>query len=54
MRAKELDSPGMATANRRGPVKLTMTDMRTQKLGYAQGSTRHQGTGRLDEQADNS
>lgn len=27
MRAKELDSPGVATANRRGPVKLTMTDM---------------------------
>lgn len=33
MRAKELGGPGMATANRRGPVKLTTaTDIGTQEL----------------------
>ena len=45
-RAKESDSPGMATAKRRGPVKLTMVCMGTQKLRYARESTGYQGTGR--------
>lgn len=52
MRANELDSPGMAAANRRGPVRLTMTDMGTQKLRYAQEPTKRHGTGRQDDQAD--
>lgn len=54
VRATELDSPGMATAKRRGPVKLTMVGIETQKLRYAQESTRYLGTGRQDDQADDS
>lgn len=34
VRAEELNSPGMAPANRRGLVKLTMTGMGTRKLRY--------------------
>lgn len=54
MRAKELGGPGVATANRRNPMKLTMTDMGAKKLRYAQGPTKRHGAGRKDEQADDS
>lgn len=52
--AKELDSPGMARAKRRCPVKLTMVGIGAQKLRYAQESTRYLGTGRQDDQTDDS
>ena len=52
VRGNELDSPGMATANRSGPMKLTMIDMVIQRLRYAQGPTRYKGTGRQGDQAD--